>query len=182
MKKINTIILLLIAVVSYSQQWERNYDIVFAIGIDPKMAIVGPHSDRPDNEPSLDIEASFGFEWKNTRLMQQVKFHKEVNFFKWTYFQFDYKKEILPNLYGYAGLEMSAIRKTHPDYNYTSIDNYRRVTINPLTPGANLELQYKILDGSIGFFLQSSVYQAEDELRQYKPVRFDVTVGISSYF
>ena len=182
MKTIKTLLLLLIATVSYSQQWERDFDIVFGLGIDPRMAIYGPHIERPSNSPSLDIEASFGFEWENTRLLQQVKFHKAVNFFKWTYFQIDYKKEIVPNLYGYAGLEMSAIRKTHPDAHYTKIDNYRRVTVNPLTPGANLELQYKILDGSMGFFLQSSVYQAEDELREYKPVRFDVTAGWSLFF
>lgn len=169
----STILFLLLSLTGIAQEKAK---LVFGLGIDPKMAIYGAHIERPSNSPSLDIEASLGVERETFRYLMQVKSHKAVNFFKWTYIQIDYKKEVLSNLYVYGGLEMSAIRKTHPDAHYTSINNYRRVTVNPLTPGANLEIQYKV--GVLGFALQGSIYQAEDELRGYKPIRTDVTAII----
>ena len=167
------LLLLLASTVCVAQEKAK---LVLGLGIDPKMAIYGAHIERPSNSPSLDIEASIGFERETFRYLMQIKSHKAVNFFKWTYIQVDYKREVLPNLYVYGGLEMSAIRKTHPDAHYTKSDNYRRVTVNPLTPGANLEIQYKV--GVVGFALQGSVCQAEDELRKYKPIRTDVTAII----
>ena len=164
------------------RQETRNFKTVFGIGIDPKMAIVGPHPDRPDNKPSLDYEVSFGFEWENTRLLMQVKSHKKVNFFKWTYMQFDYKKEVFSNVYLYSGLEISEIRKSHDDYNYLNDDNYRAVTINPIVFGANLEVQFKMLDDKFGIGLQGSIYESEDELKKYKKYRKEVTLNAYFYF
>src|SRR5690606_7017788 len=106
---------------------ERSFDIVFGLGIDPKMATLGAHPDRHNNKPSLDCEVSFGFEWEKSRLLMQYKRHNEVNFSKWTYIQYDLKREVLSNVYIYGGLEFSQIKKRHPNASYDQLDNYRDV-------------------------------------------------------
>lgn len=180
MKKLLFIVLLISSLVS-AQTKERKFDVVFSAGIDPKMAVVGAHPEREDNQPSLDYEFSFGFEWENTRVLMQFKNHKEVNFSKWTYVQFDYKKQVIKNIYVYGGLEVSQIRKTHPNASYDQMDNYRAVTINPLILGANLEVQWKLLDDTLGAGLQFSIYQSEDDLKPYKKYRKDVTATLFIY-
>lgn len=174
---------LVIIILFYSQAVvaQRDFKTVFSVGIDPKMAIEGPHKGRVGNAPSLDYEVSFGFEWQHTRLLMQAKSHKEVNFFKWTYLQFDYKQALFSNIYAYGGLEVGQIRKTHPDAHYSNPDNYRSVTINPFILGANLELQYKMLDNRFGLGIQGSIYQAEDELKPYKKYRKEVTATLFFY-
>lgn len=158
-----------------------DFKTVFSIGLDPKMATVGAHPNRENNTPSLDYEISFGFEWENTRLLMQVKNHKKINFFKWTYLQLDYKKELFKNVYGFTGLEIGQIKRKHPNASFDNPNNYRDVTINPIIFGANLELQYKLLDDRFGIGAQASIYQAEDELKQYKKYRKDVTLTIFFY-
>ena len=149
------------------------FKTIFSIGLDPKMAIEGPHPDRENNTPSLDYEISFGFEWKNTRLLMQLKNHKEINFFKWTYLQFDYKHNILLNdLYFYTGLEIGQIKRTYAE---------NKASINPIIFGANLELQYKLLNNRLGIGTQFSIYQAEDDLKPYKKYRKDVTLTLFFY-
>ena len=175
----NLLMMLLLASTAYSQPAE--FDIVFAIGLDPKMAIEGAHKGREGNQPSLDYEVSFGFEWENTRLLMKAKNHEAINFFKWTYLAFDYKREVIKNVYGYAGLEMSQIRRYHPDFSGSNPDNYREVTINPLQFGANLELQYKLMNDRFGIALQFSFYQSEDELKPIKKHRKDVTLAAFFY-
>ena len=96
----NLLIALLFSTVTYSQS--KPFDVVFGLGIDPKMALEGAHKDRPNNKPSLDIEASFGLEWENTRLLTKYKLHEAINFSKWTYLAFDYKRELFNNFYGFA--------------------------------------------------------------------------------
>tara|TARA_R110002020_G_scaffold472874_1_gene701409 strand:- start:1132 stop:1668 length:537 start_codon:yes stop_codon:yes gene_type:complete len=170
----NLLIGLLFSTVTYSQS--RPYDLVFGIGVDPKMALEGAHKGREGNKPSLDIEASFGFEWENTRLLTKYKHHEAINFSKWTYFAFDYKRELFNNFYGFAGLEMGQIKRTHPDAHGSKPDNYREVTINPIIFGANAELQYKFFREQISMGLQFSFYQSEDEVKEYKKYRKDVTL------
>ena len=179
MKKL--IIALLLMNLANAQQTERDFEVIFGLGIDPKMATIGAHPKQEGNKPSLDIEASFGFEWENSRIMMQYKSHKAVNFSKWTYIQYDIKKTIFRNVYGYGGLEVSQIRKTHPDASYDQPDNYRDVTINPIILGGNLELQWKFADDKFGIASQFSMYQAEDELREYKKFRKEVTIAFFIY-
>lgn len=174
-------ILLMIFVGSKMFAQQRNFDVVFSLGIDPKMVTIGSHPDRPNNKPSLDYEVSFGFEWENTRVLTQYKSHKEVNFEKWTYAQVDYKRSVLKNVYLYGGLEVSQIKKTHPNASYDQMDNYRDVTINPIIFGANLESQWKFLDDKFGIGGQFSVYQSEDELKKYKKYRKEVTLTVFIY-
>lgn len=172
----NLVIALLFTTVTYAQS--RPYDVVFGLGIDSKMALEGAHKGEVGNKPSLDIEASFGFEWENTRLLTKYKHHEAINFSKWTYFAFDYKRELFNNFYGFAGLEMGQIKRTHPDADASNPDNYREVTINPIIFGANLELQYKFFNDRMAVALQFSMYQSEDELKEYKKYRKDVTTVI----
>lgn len=158
-----------------------NFDTFISFGIDPKMATKGPYPDRPDNKPSFDYEISLGIEYTKVRAMMQLKSHQEINFLKWTYIQIDYKQKLLNNLYGYAGLEMAQIRKSHPDAHYSDPSNYRKVTTNPILFGANIELQYKLFNNRLGIAIQASMYQAEDEQKQYEKYRKDVTATLFFY-
>ena len=174
MKKI--IIALLFSSVLHSQS--KPFDVVFGLGIDPKMALEGAYKGREGNKPSLDIEASFGIEWENTRLLTKYKNHEAINFSKWTYLAFDYKRYLFNNFYGFAGLEVGQIKRTHPDADGSNPDNYREVTINPVIFGANLELQYRFFQDQMSVALQFSMYQSEDEVKEYKKYRKDLTAVI----
>jgi len=179
MKKI--ILMLLISIGATAQKNDRNFDVIFSLGIDPRMATLGAHYEEVDNKPSLDYEFSFGFEWENSRIMTQYKNHKAVNFEKITYIQYDLKRSPFKNVYVYGGLEASLIKKKHPDASYDQPDNYRDVTINPIIFGGNLELQWKFFDDKFGVASQFSIYQAEDELRDYKQFRKEVTITLFIY-
>jgi len=178
MKKL--LFMLLISIGAFAQNNDRDFDILFSLGIDPRMAILGPHYGEENNKPSLDYEASFGFEWEKSRIMAQYKNHKAVNFEKFT-FQYDLKRNPFKNIYVYGGLEYSIIKKKHPDASYDQADNYRDVTINPIIFGGNLELQWKFLNDKFGIGSQFSIYQAEDELREYKKFRKEVTIALFIY-
>lgn len=174
--------LLLIAFSMKATAQTTDFDVVFSGGIDPKMATVGAHPDREGNKPSLDYEFSFGFDFPNTRILMQLKSHSEIHFLKWTYIQFDYKKEIIESLYAYGGLEFGQIKKDHrQDADFGSLTNYREFTINPLIFGLNLELQYKFYDNRFGAGLQFGMYQSEDELKPYKKYRKDITATLFLY-
>lgn len=173
--------MLLFSIGAIAQNNDRDFECLFSLGIDPKMATLGAHPGEEGNKPSLDFEASFGFEWENSRIMMQYKSHKAVNFSKWTYVQYDIKKNLFSNVYAYGGLEVSQIRKTHPDASYDQPDNYRDVTINPIILGANLEVQWKFANDKFGVGTQFSIYQAEDELREYKQFRKDFTIVFFVY-
>jgi len=179
MKKL--LLLSLLALQVNAQNNDRNFEILFSLGIDPKMATLGAHPGEENNKPSLDYEASFGFEWENSRIMMQYKNHKAVNFSKWTYLQYDLKTSVLKNVYVYGGLEVSQIIKKHPDASYDQPNNYRDVTINPIIFGVNLEVQWKFLNDKFGFGSQFSIYQSEDELREYKKFRKEVTITLFIY-
>jgi hypothetical protein len=179
MKKL--ILMLLFSTVAIAQNNDRNFEVVFSLGIDPKMATLGAHPGEEGNKPSLDYEVSFGFEWENSRLLTQYKNHKAVNFSKWTYIQYDLKRSPFKNIYVYGGLEASLIRKKHPDASYDQPDNYRDVTINPMIFGANLEVQWKFNNDKFGIGSQFSIYQSEDELREYKQFRKEFTIAFFVY-
>jgi len=171
---------LLISIGAFSQNKDRDFEIIFSLGIDPKMATLGAHTAEEGNKPSLDYEVSFGFEWEKSRIMAQYKNHKAVNFEKFT-FQYDLKRNIFRNIYVYGGLEYSIIKKKHPDASYEQPNNYRDVTINPIIFGGNLELQWKFLNDKFGLGSQFSIYQSEDELREYKKFRKEVTITLFIY-
>jgi len=181
MKKL-LLIVLLITSLSNAQQTERDFKFLLSLGVDPRMATVGPHDGQENNKPTLDIEGSIGFEWENNRIMMQYKSHKAINFAKWTYIQYDLKTNLFKNVYGYGGLEVSQIIKKHPDALYDQPDNYRDTTINPIIFGANLEVQWKFNDDKFGIGSQFSMYQAEDELKEYKKFRKEVTITLFMYF
>ena len=172
------LILILFSITALNAQ--DNFDVIINIGLDPKMITQGAHKGREGNKPSLDFEIGLGIEWENTRLLMKYKNHQAINFSKWTYFAFDYRKELLRNVYGFAGLEMGQISRRHPDAHWSKPDNYREVTINPIIFGANLEMQYKI-SRSIGLSLHFAIYQSEDEVREFKKYRKDVNAKISFY-
>jgi hypothetical protein len=179
MKKI-FLLALLATGLSNAQNNDRNFDFLFSLGFDPKMATLGPHPKEEGNKPSLDIEGSFGFEWETNRIMVQYKNHKAINFEKFS-FQYDLKRMPFRNIYVYAGLEYSIIKKKHPDASYDQPDNYRDVTVNPIILGANLEAQWKFADDKFGIATQFSIYQSEDELREYKKFRKEVTIALFIY-
>lgn len=178
MKKI--LLMLLISIGAKAQNNDRNFEVLFSLGIDPKMAILGAHPKQEGNKPSLDYEVSFGLEWENCRIMAQYKNHKAVNFEKFTV-QYDLKRNPFKNIYVYGGLEASLIKKKHPDASYDQPDNYRDVTINPIIFGANLEAQWKFNDDKFGVGTQFSIYQSEDELRDYKQFRKEITITLFIY-
>ena len=178
MKKL--ILMLLFSIGAIAQNNDRNFEYLFSLGIDPRMAIFGPHYGEEGNKPSLDFEASFGFEWEKSRIMAQYKNHKAVNFEKFTV-QYDLKRNPFKNIYVYGGLEYSIIKKKHPDASYDQPDNYRDVTINPIIFGANLEVQWKFANDKFGVGTQFSIYQSEDELREYKQFRKDFTIAFFVY-
>jgi len=179
MKKL--LFMLLFSIVSLGQQKQRDFKVLFSLGFDPKMATLGPHYKEENNKPSLDYELSFGLEWEKSRIMMQYKNHKAVNFSKITYFQYDLKKNVFKNFYIYGGLESSLIIKKHPDASYDQPDNYRDVTTNPIIFGGNLEIQWKFLNDKLALACQFSIYQAEDELKEYKKFRKEVTFSFFIY-
>jgi len=178
MKKL--LLMLFISIGATAQNKDRNFEVLFSLGIDPRMATLGPHIERENNKPSLDYEVSFGLEWEKSRIMAQYKNHKAVNFEKFT-LQYDLKRNPFKNIYVYGGLEYSLIKKKHPDASYDQPDNYRDVTINPIIFGGNLELQWKFYDDKFGIASQFSIYQSEDELRDYKRFRKEVTITLFIY-
>lgn len=179
MKKL--ILMLLVSIGAFAQNNDRNFEFLFSLGVDPKMATLGAHPKQEGNKPSLDIEGSFGFEWETNRIMAQYKNHKAVNFEKFTV-QYDLKRMPFKNIYVYAGLEYSIIKKKHPDASYDQPDNYRDVTVNPIILGANLEAQWKFANDKFGVGTQFSIYQSEDELREYKQFRKDFTIAFFVYW
>lgn len=172
--------MLFFSIGAIAQNNDRNFEVLFSLGIDPRMAIFGPHYGEEENKPSLDVEASFGLEWEKSRIMAQYKNHKAVNFEKFS-LQYDLKRNPFKNIYVYGGLEYSIIKKKHPDASYDQPDNYRDVTINPIIFGANLEVQWKFANDKFGVGTQFSIYQAEDELRDYKQFRKDFTIAFFVY-
>lgn len=158
----------------------RTFDYAFSASIS-EMTSAGPHQINNGTSPSVGTEVSFGFEWENTRLLMQLMFHNQVNYFKWTYFQFDYKQETFKNLYVYGGLELAQIKITHPDAHYSTPENYRDVTINPVQLGANLELQYKFLNNHAGIAVQGSMYRAEEQLRPIQKFRKELALALFIY-
>lgn len=108
MKKL--LFMLLISIGAFAQNNDRNFEYLFSLGIDPKMATLGAHPKQEGNKPSLDFEASFGLEWEKSRIMAQYKNHKAVNFEKFTV-QYDLKRNPFKNIYVYGGLEYSIVKK-----------------------------------------------------------------------
>ena len=153
-----------------------------SFGIDPKMALNGAGHDW-GNSPSLDFEIRVGYystRENNIRLWHAYKSHKKIGFTKITYLGIDYKFKLHSKVYVFTGLEMSGITRESFTYHYSNPNDYRRFTANPLMFGSNLEIQYTPFKKFSRFsvFSRLGIYQAEDQLKEYKNFRVDVTAGI----
>ena len=140
---------------------QEPYELIFEVGADVKMATVGTHPGEDKNIKGLDFIVGFGFEWEHIRLTNQFQSFQKIGFYKWTYLKADYKSKLIKNMFGYVGLEMSAIKRTHAE------------ALHPRNPqnrfGANLELQYRLNQFAVS--LQANIHQAEDDLKPYKDYR-----------
>ncbi len=159
------------------------FEFIVRIGNDPNMAISSAYADREDKAIGLHNKYGFGFEWESVRIGMDVESFSAIGFTKWTYGYFDYKlKPNIRNITFFAGLEISQIKRHHPDFDGNNRNNYREYTTNPLLLGGNLETVYRKENSNFGFGLQANVHQAEDELKHYKDYRFQVFVNLYFYF
>lgn len=173
MKTIVTTMCLILALCSTNQTTSQPepYKLIFEAGFDPTMAVQGAHPERDNPKKGLDFIVGFGFEWENFRVTNQFQSFQEIGFYKWTYLKPDFKHEILKNLVGFAGLEMSAIKRTHDQALHKN---------NPQNVfGANLELQYKLNDFALS--IQANIHQAEEDLKPYKDYRKQVHFKLVYY-
>ncbi len=136
------------------------YKLIFEVGADIKMLTLGSHPGEDKNIKGLDFIVGFGFEWESIRITNQFQSFQKLGFYKWTYLKPDYKITV-NDFYIFAGLEMSAIKRTHKE------------ALRPRNPqnvfGANLEIQYRLNNVAIG--IQGNIHQAEDDLKPYKDYR-----------
>ena len=159
------------------------FDFFVRIGNDPNMAISGAYPNREDKAIGLHNKYGFGFEWENVRIGMDIESFTAIGFTKWTYLYGDYKVASgIRNITFFAGLEMSQIKRHHPDFNGKDGNNYREYTINPFLLGGNLETVYRKENSHFGFGLQANIHQAEDELKPYKKYRKQVFVNLYFYF
>lgn len=159
-------------------------ELSIGLGIDPKMALVGPYKDKPnDIGATLDIELSFALNWEKWRLQTAYKIHPAIGFSKWTYFELDYKLNnvILKNFTWYLGAELSSIRRHSDDASFDQPDNYIKNETQGFQPGVSTQLEWRMVDGRFGLFIEFSAYQAERKLYKYKKLRKDVTAGLIVY-
>jgi hypothetical protein len=160
----------LIFIVSLNAQ--EPYELMFEGGADLKMATAGSHPGEEKNIKGFDFIVGFGFEWEHIRVSNQFQSFQELGFYKWTYLKPDYRKKMIKNVFGYIGLEMSAIKRTHKE------------AIHPNNPenvfGANLEIQYRLNQFAIS--LQANIHQAEEDLKPYKDYRKQMHLKLTYYF
>tara|TARA_R110000796_G_scaffold58965_2_gene135827 strand:+ start:985 stop:1530 length:546 start_codon:yes stop_codon:yes gene_type:complete len=181
MKKITLICCIAFGMIASAQP--ADFDFYLRVGNDPNMLIKGAYPDRLDVVRGLHNKYGFGFEFEHARIGMDLESFSEIGFTKWTYLYFDYKlSSVIRNVNFFAGLEMSQIKRHHPDFNGSDPNNYREYTINPLLFGGNLEAVYRKDDSHFGFGLQANMHQAEDELKPYKKFRFQVFGNLYFYF
>jgi len=159
-------------------------ELSFGLGVDPKMAIQGPYKGKVnDIGTTLDIELSFALNWEKWRLQTAYKIHPAIGFSKWTYFEIDYKFNdvLLKNFTWYVGAELSSIRRHSEDASFDQKDNYIVNDTQGWQPGLSTQLEWRMVDGRFGLFVEASVYQAERKLYKYKKLRKDVTIGVIVY-
>lgn len=132
-------------------------NIFFGLSIDPTMLVNGPTSDYYDVDSSINIEFIAGWEesfndFNGLRVSHKYEIHNAIDYAKATWIAADYVlyDHILwfevDNFNQYAGLEISTIYRTDPNYDVNSPDHYIEKPTSLLTPGANFELQYLIND------------------------------------
>jgi hypothetical protein len=171
------------------------FEFFVRIGNDPNMAISGAYPDREDKAIGLHNKYGFGFEWENVRIGMDVESFSAIGFTKWTYLYGDYKIIIdhtltipiigdvtIRNVNLFGGLEISQIKRHHPDFDGNNRNNYREYTTNPLLFGANGEILFRKENSNFAFGLQGNIHQAEDELKAYKKFRKQVFINIYFYF
>jgi len=190
MKKIIIITLLIITQSVFAQPEPLEFFV--RIGNDPNMLIRGAYPDREDKAIGMHNKYGFGFEWESVRIGMDVESFSAIGFTKWTYLYVDYKIEVefnLPivgwnvrNITLFGGLEMSQIKRHHPDFNGSDPNNYREYTTNPLLFGANIEAVFRIPRSPFGIGIQANIHQAEDELKPYKKFRKQVFGNLYFYF
>ena len=151
---------------------QEPYELIFEGGADLKMLTLGSHPGEDKNVKGLDFIVGFGFEWEHIRVSNQFQSFQKIGFYKWTYLKSDYRAKLFKNVFGYAGLEMSALKRTHE----TSLRSNQPENLY----GANLELQYRLNQFAIS--LQGNIHKAEDDLRPYKDYRKQIHLKIQYYY
>lgn len=181
MKKIIIITLLIISQSVFAQP--EPFEFFVRIGNDPNMLIRGAYPDREDKAIGMHNKYGFGFEWESVRIGMDVESFSAIGFTKWTYLYADYKVASgIRNITLFGGLEMSQIKRHHPDFSGSNPNNYREYTINPLLFGANIEAVFRIPRSPFGIGIQANIHQAEDELKPYKKFRKQVFGNLYFYF
>jgi hypothetical protein len=173
MQRLKIMIFLVIGILVVSTcKAQEPHEIFFSGGADLKMLTVGSHPGEEKNVKGFDFIVGFGFEWEHIRVSNQFQSFQELGFYKWTYLKPDYRKKLIKNVFGYVGLEMSAIKRTHKE------------ALHPNNPenvfGANIELQYRLNQFAIS--LQYNIHQAEEDLKPYKDYRKQLHTKIIVYF
>ena len=103
--------------------------------------------------------------------------HPALNYTKLAWLQVDYRVRIVESLYGYAGMEISQIRRKNDDAWWGDPYNYRKVEKTKLNPGANIEFQYMITK-NLGLSTNINIFRAEQVLiDEGKNVRWDAMCG-----
>ena len=183
-KKITLICCIAFGMIASAQP--ADFDFYLRVGNDPNMLMKGAYPDREEsggNVRGLHNKYGFGFEWTYIRMGMDIESFSQIGFTKWTYLYADYKlKPGIKNITFFAGLEISQIKRHHPDFDGNNRNNYREYTTNPLLFGGNLETLYRKHDSNFGFGLQANIHQAEDELKPYKNYRFQVFVNLYFFF
>jgi len=175
-------IILSIVLASNLNAQPSEFEFFARVGNDPNMALFGAYPDREVKAKGLHNKYGIGFEWVNTRLGTDIESFSQIGFTKWTYFYFDYKvSDVIRNVNLFGGVEMSQVKRHHPDYAEEGSSEYREYTINPVLFGLNGEIQYRGDSSPLALGLQANIHQAEDELKPYKKYRFQVFVNLYFY-
>ena len=159
------------------------FDLYLRAGNDPNTLIRGVYSDRDGRAVGMHNKYGFGLEFEHARIGMDIEIFSKIGFTKWTYLYVDYKvKSSIRNVNLFAGLEMSQIKRHHPDFSGSDPNNYREYTTNPLLFGGNLEAVYRKHNSHFGFGIQANMHQVEDELKPYKDFRTQVFANLYFYF
>ncbi len=182
--KIIKIFIAIITIAQLANAQPEPFNFYLRVGNDPNMILDGAYPDRSNDKKAkgLHNKYGFGFEWKHIRIGMDLESFTEIGFTKWTYLYADYKLNSgIKNITLFGGLEISQIKRYHPDFSYDQPNNYREYTTNPLLFGVNGEIQYRKYNSFLGLGIQANIHQAEDELKPYKDYRFQVFGNIYFY-
>lgn len=175
---INFLMLLIVSTVLAQKGNPNNfYPIQVFVGVsaDVKMAVVGPFSGQEnDIGTTLNIEFVVGWEqsfnhYNGLRVSHKYEIHPAIKYAKATWLAADYvlKDHLLwfnlDNFSQYAGVEISTIYRTDPNFNPLTPGNYIEKTVSRINPGVNFEIQYHFSD-NISLGAGYNIFRAEQLL------------------